>query len=283
MWTFPLARSAHQIWHISTRGRLGVGLYNRSMEHIGSRPVLAQGLRTDLAYVKYATERESVVMGLVGSDFERFRSVPLFRTLSDMSAPTLLKSALLKHVPARTLLFAEADRASSLYTLMEGAIELFSEHDDRRSTIAIIRSIRPFVLAAIGQQVYPLSARTLARSELLLIPLRTVRQLIDTDLAFARAIAYELANDFHDVVQGIKGQKLRTSIERLAEWMLRAEEDAGGTGRFVIPHDKCTLASYLGMEPESLSRNIASLAPNAMPSVAATPARRPVKVLSTAR
>ena len=32
------------------------------------------------------------------------------------------------------------------------------------------------------------------------------------------------------------------------------------TGAFVIPHDKCTLASYLGMEPESLSRNLASLA-----------------------
>jgi CRP/FNR family transcriptional activator FtrB len=158
------------------------------------------------------------------------------------------------------LLFAEADRASSLYTLMEGAIELFSEHDDRRSTIAIIRSMRPFVLAAIAHQVYPLSARTLARSELLLIPLKTVHQLIDTDPAFARAIACELANDFRDVVQSIKGQRLRTSIERLAEWMLRAEEDAGGTGRFVIPHDRCTLASYLGMEPESLSKNIAFLA-----------------------
>jgi CRP/FNR family transcriptional activator FtrB len=143
---------------------------------------------------------------------------------------------------------------------MEGAIELFSENDDRRSTIAIIRSMRPFVLAAIAQQVYPLSARTLTHSELLLVPLRTVRQLIDTDSAFARTIAFELAADFRDVVQSIKGQKLRTSIERLAEWMLRAEEDAGGTGRFVIPHDKCTLASYLGMEPESLSRNIASLA-----------------------
>jgi hypothetical protein len=72
-------------------------------------------------------------MGLVGSDFERIGSVPLFRTLSDISVPTLLKSALLKHVPARTLLFAEADCASSVYTLMEGAIELFSQHNDRRS------------------------------------------------------------------------------------------------------------------------------------------------------
>ena len=41
---------------------------------------------------------------------------------------------------------------------------------------------------------------------------------------------------------------------------VRADQDAGSTGQFVIPQDKRILASYLGMEAESLSRNLASLA-----------------------
>ncbi len=62
------------------------------------------------------------------------------------------------------------------------------------------------------------------------------------------------------LIQDFKSHRLRTSVERLAEWMIRSDQETGGTGAFVIPHDKCTLASYLGMEPESLSRNLASLA-----------------------
>jgi CRP/FNR family transcriptional activator FtrB len=84
--------------------------------------------------------------------------------------------------------------------------------------------------------------------------------LIDADPAFSRAITYELARELRDLMQDFKSHRLRTSVERLAEWMLRSDQETGSTGTFVIPHDKCTLASYLGMEPESLSRNLAALA-----------------------
>jgi CRP/FNR family transcriptional activator FtrB len=184
----------------------------------------------------------------------------LFKSLQGSSLATLLKFASIKHFPARTVLFAEDDPANALYTLMDGSIELFSEHHDRRSTFAVIRSIRPFVLAAIGDNVYPVSARTLARSDLLSVPLAVIHQLMDADPAFSQAITYELALELRDLIQDFKSHRLRTSVERLAEWMIRSDQETGGTGAFVIPHDKCTLASYLGMEPESLSRNLASLA-----------------------
>jgi CRP/FNR family transcriptional activator FtrB len=143
---------------------------------------------------------------------------------------------------------------------MQGSIELFSEHHDRHSTFAVIRAIRPFVLAAIGSNVYPISARTLVRSDLVLVPLSTIHQLIDADPGFSRVVTYELASEFRNLMQDFKSHRLRTSVERLAEWMIRSDQQTGGTGAFVIPHDKCTLAFYLGMEPESLSRNLASLA-----------------------
>ena len=199
-------------------------------------------------------------MALNEADAVQVRSIHLFKSLSDPSLPTLLKSASIKHFPARMVLFSEGDRATTLYTLLQGSIELFSEHHDRRSTIAVIRSIRPFVLASITDNINPMSARTLARSDLLLVPLPVIHRLIDTDPAFARTIVCELAGDLRDIIQDFKSQRLRTSVERLAEWLVRAYEAAGGNGSFVIPHDKCTLASYLGMEPESLSRNLASLA-----------------------
>jgi CRP/FNR family transcriptional activator FtrB len=199
-------------------------------------------------------------MGLNGSEVDRLASIPLFKSLREPSLTTLLKSTSIKHFPARTPLFTEGDRANTLCTLMQGSIELFSEHHDRHSTFAVIRAIRPFALAVIGSNVYPVSARTLARSDVLLVPLHVIHQLIDIDPAFACTVTYELASELRNLMQDFKSHRLRTSVERLAEWMIRSDQETGGTGAFVIPHDKCTLASYLGMEPESLSRNLASLA-----------------------
>ena len=193
-----------------------------------------------------------VAMALNKADAGRVRSIHLFENVSDPYLPTLLKSASIRHFPPRILLFTEGDRATTLYTLLRGSVELFSEHHDRWSTIAVIRSIKPFMLTSIAHDLNPMSARTLERSQLLLVPLKVIQRLIDADPAFARAITHELAGDLRDIIEDFKNHRLKTSMERLAEWMLRSDQDAGGTGHFVIPYGKRTLASLLGMAPEKL-------------------------------
>ena len=200
-------------------------------------------------------------MPLRKPDTDQLRSIPLFRDVSDGSMPILLKSASIQQFRTRTLLFTEGDQASSLYTVMQGSVELFSEHHERRSTIAVIRSRKPFLLTSMHEDnLNPFSACTLERSHLMVIPLKIMNELIKSDVLFARAMMVELVSEVRQLVEHCKNQRLRTTVERLAEWMLRADQAAGGTGQFVIPHDKRILASYLGMEAESLSRNLASLA-----------------------
>jgi hypothetical protein len=103
-------------------------------------------------------------------------------------------------------LFIEGEPATTLYIPIEGAVELFNEDHVRRSTVALIRSPRPFPLT-----------RTLERSELLLVPLKVVHELMDADVAFARAIMNEMACDLCDIVEHFKSHRLRPSIERLAK------------------------------------------------------------------
>ena len=194
-------------------------------------------------------------------DADRLRSIDLFKGVSDLHFQGLLKSASLRHVPTRTVLFKEGGRPNVLYSLIEGAVELFSEHNNRRCTVAIISSVKPCVLASIWWDHHPLSARTLRRSEVLLVPARLLHDLVETDVGFASAATRELASECHEVVEHVKNYSLRTARERLAHWMLRFDEDVGGNGQFTIPCDKRTLASYLGMAPEHLSRNLAALAP----------------------
>jgi CRP/FNR family transcriptional activator FtrB len=199
-------------------------------------------------------------MALSPADANLVKSIPLFKDISDLSLPVVLKSASLRHFPARALLFNEGNRANFLHTLIHGAVELFSEHHDRRSTIAVVRSRKPFVLTSIVNDLNPTSARTLEQSDVILVPLKVIHALIETERAFASTISYELAAELLRMIEDFKNHRLRSSIERLAEWILRCDQDAGGTGQFVLPYGKRVLASHLGMAPENLSRNLASLA-----------------------
>ena len=92
-----------------------------------------------------------------------------------------------------------------------------------------------------------------------------VRNVFDKDAAFARAIVGELAARYRDVMRDLKANKLRPSLERLANYILRlapkrGAQKLGNTTSFKLPIEKRTLASYLGVAPEHLSRALAQLA-----------------------
>ena len=194
-------------------------------------------------------------------DTAQIRSLHLFQDVADAHFSVLMKAAFLQRFPSHVQLIGEGEKPDFLHVVMEGGVELLSRYDGRETTITIIRPVTTFILAAaIGDQPYLASGRTLEPSRVLMIPAETVRGVFDEDAAFARAVVGELSRAYRGVMKELKNQKLRTSLGRLANWVLRTHARAGGSGCFSIPFDKRTLASRLGMTPENLSRNLAALA-----------------------
>ena len=103
------------------------------------------------------------------------------------------------------------------------------------------------------------SARSLTPARVLLLSGAAVRQIFADDAAFARALAQELAHAYRGLVKELKNQKLRSGLERLANWLLTRDCETGGKGRITLPFEKKVLASRLGMAPEVLSRSFAAL------------------------
>jgi CRP/FNR family transcriptional activator FtrB len=195
------------------------------------------------------------------NDLDQIRSVHLFSEMSDASFTALMKGSFLQRFPARVSLINENDRPDFLHVVVEGAVELFACHDSRETTLFVVRPVATFILAAVvGDLPYLASARTLEMSRVLMIPSESVRGVFREDGAFAREIVKELSLSFRRAMKELKNQKLRTSVMRLANWILVAEARYGNGGRFTMPYDKRTLASRLGMTPENLSRNLAQLA-----------------------
>ena len=190
------------------------------------------------------------------------RQLPLFADMSEDSFTALLQAAYLQTFPPQVQLITEGDAADFLHVVVEGTIEMFAGAGGRETTLQLVRPYSTFILAAVLKDaVYLMSARTLEKSRVLMIPSENVRSIFETDAAFARSIVVELASCFRAVVKDQKNQKLRTGVERLANLLLRLNSEQGRDGALTLPCDKRILAALLGMTPENLSRAFGTLKP----------------------
>ncbi len=106
-----------------------------------------------------------------------------------------------------------------------------------------------------------MSARTLSKSRIIMVPSNNVRSVFQKDSAFAVAIVDELARCYRATIKNMKNIKLRTSVERLANYLLKQYSRQGDELEFSLPIEKRRLASYLSMTPENLSRAFNNLKP----------------------
>lgn len=195
------------------------------------------------------------------ADADIVRSLPLFSGMQDAHFQTLVEAGYLQQFPQGVALVHEGERPNFLHVLVEGSIEFYSASHDRQTTLSYLKPPAAFILAAvILDQLHLKSARTAEGSVVVLIPADAVRGIFDKDPAFARSVVAELAQRYRGLVKDLKNQRLRTELERLANWILAHDEQLGAPGTFKLPIEKRALASLLGMRPENLSRGFGELA-----------------------
>ncbi|WP_299670684.1 cyclic nucleotide-binding domain-containing protein [uncultured Roseobacter sp.] len=129
----------------------------------------------------------------------------------------LMRGSYVQNFPPQIELIEEGDPSDFLHIVLSGSVELFSSWNRQETSMATVRPVSTFILAAtIRDAPYLMSARTLEKSRIALIPSQDVRGVFDIDAKFARAIVAELAQCYRSVVKNTKDLKLRTSLERLA-------------------------------------------------------------------
>jgi CRP/FNR family transcriptional regulator, transcriptional activator FtrB len=194
------------------------------------------------------------------SELQVVRGLPLFSGMQESHFATLVTAAFLQSFPPGVQLISEGQLPDFLHVNVEGAVELFSAHAGRETTIDIVVPTTTFILAAaVLDEVYLTSARTLTHSRVLMIPADRLRDVFGRDSAFARAVVGELALRYRGVLRALKSQKLRPGTERLANWILEMDARGGFNGHFLLPFEKRTVAALIGTTPEHLSRSFATL------------------------
>lgn len=189
------------------------------------------------------------------------RQLPLFAAIAEETFPTLLKAAYDQSIPPYVTVIQEGAPAAFLHVVIEGTVELYGTAHGRDATMAINRPVSTFILAAsVRDAPYLMSARTLQRSRILLIPSENVRAAILSDSRFAMNAMQDLAGCYRGMVRHTKTLKLLNTRERIAAYLLQQSQLHGDAPGFVLPIEKRLIASYLGMTAENLSRALKSLA-----------------------
>lgn len=189
------------------------------------------------------------------------RALALFADMDQVNFESLMRGSYVQNFPPRIDLITEGDSPDFLHVVVSGAVDLFSSWNGKETCMATVRPVSTFILAAtIKDAPYLMSARTLEKSRIILLPSEDVRQVFEKDGAFARAIVTELSQCYRAVVKNTKDLKLRTSLERLANYLLR-QMGRTGSSAFDLLMEKRRLASFLGMTPENLSRAFKGLEP----------------------
>jgi CRP/FNR family transcriptional activator FtrB len=188
------------------------------------------------------------------------RRISLFSTLSDKHFDDLLQMAYLQSFPTNVQLTTEGDSAEFLHVIVQGTVELFSNSNDRETTMFVLKPVSTFNLSAVLEDaVYLMSARTKDSAKVLMIPAENVRKVMEADSVFAHAMVAELAKRYRVVIRSLKEHRLRSGLERLANYLLRMNERTPRMGHIELTEDKRDLAARLGMTPEYLSRAFVKL------------------------
>lgn len=154
--------------------------------------------------------------------YPEIRALNLFAEMAEANFLSLMRGAYVQNFPPQIELIGEGEPSDFLHVVLSGSVDLFSTWNGRETSLATVRPVSTFILAAtIKNAPYLMSARTLEKSRIVLIPSQDVRAIFDTDGSFARAIVTELAQCYRSVIKAQKDLKLRTSLERLANYLLR--------------------------------------------------------------
>lgn len=192
------------------------------------------------------------------ANLSALRASPLFNGLDESAAKLLLDPARTQRFSKRAKLLREGEKPKFLLIVLDGLVGIYATHNGGETTIEVKSAGSALLLAAVMlNEVSHTSARALASSQIVVIPAQHLRDCCKREPSIACAVIKVLAEQFIYSERTLKNMKLRSSVERLANWLLHAKQ--GPKGCIILPFDKRTLASCLGMSAENLSRNLNAL------------------------
>jgi len=188
--------------------------------------------------------------------------IPLFSGMSQEDLERVAQHTQELVCEKGNFLFREGDKAEYLYVLLSGLAQMTARGPEGQQTvIEILYPGDSVILAAVitGKR-FLMSAEVVKSSRVLKIPGAQLIELIRHGGDFGLSMVATISTQYRSMVRQVKNQRLRTTAQRVAAFLLDLAYDQGrGENRITLPHTKKLLAALLGMSQEGLSRTFTAL------------------------
>lgn len=192
--------------------------------------------------------------------FQNMKTHHLFSSLHDDQVKALLSSATRTPMSIRAVLFNQGDRADRFYFVHKGIVRLFrTSPNGHEKVVDIVRQGQCFAEAIMfsAGSTYPVSADAQDKSEVIGIENHAFMQLLKNDSSMCLKLLQQMSVRLHSQLNEIENLSLQNAMHRLINFLLHEVDADYQSIDLDIP--KKTLASQLGIQPETFSRLLKEL------------------------
>ena len=199
--------------------------------------------------------------GIGKDDYAVLARIPLFSGLPPDALRSLLADAWVQSFPRNFVLFLKDEPASRCYVVFDGWVKLFRTTESGNETvISVFTRGDSFAEAAIFDRArYPVSAAVVEESRLLVIRADSFMRRLSENGEYAMKVLASMSRHLRSLVNQVERLTMKSSTERVAEFLLRLSPVFAGPATIQLPLDKALIAGRLGMQPETFSRSLAKL------------------------
>ena len=190
---------------------------------------------------------------------KKIGNLKLFGNIELKLLQTILKYAQIKTYQRNDFLFLRGEKMSNIYILLEGSIKLsFVDNQGIESIFQIIN--HQTTLNNIFSNIFLTNAEAIKKSEILIIPIFEIKKFININLQLALNFINELNLQNQQIINYTEQLKISDTKQKLGQFLLGMAFQKGvKTNEINLEFNKSEIASYLGMQPETLSRTLKKL------------------------
>jgi CRP-like cAMP-binding protein len=191
--------------------------------------------------------------------------LPLLGGLPQAVRQRLIDASRVERFAPRAQLFGGAEMPAHLHVMLSGLVDLSCSYKGGECTALMMAAGDVFMpAAALYAERYLVSAHVLTPSRILLVDAKAVRHEARKCPELALALARVMAGQWRVALKIILDLKCRSPSQRLGAFLLRLHDASQPGSPPEVPFSKRQLASRIGMQPETLSRTLQTLAANGL-------------------
>jgi len=196
----------------------------------------------------------------IHQDLNSLSNISLFRNLNESELQEILKESQIIKCKKGKILFSQEEKALNFYIVISGMIRLFINDADGMETTLQIVECDNFVNDMFVNN-FQTNAQAMEDSKLLSMPLQKFRESVKNNLSLANNIIAATSSKNEKLVNQLIHLKLSNAKQKVGNFLLGMSFEKSGdkTQNIQLKCDKSTIASYLGINPETFSRTLRKL------------------------